>query len=220
MRNGGESVVKPGENLVISGAWIVGIGTVVSALGQTKQTVTNSEKGKDLVVKGNAIEALGNSLQAIGRTKLLEDGRDLHEVFSILGCWLQAGGNSTNSVGVDMQIRDSEEMGLRLNSLGSGVQSLGAVFEITGVAAARLSSTSSLEIVGTGLIALGSLLDSIGEIFILKKRKQSGKQLLLIGSWTQVVGAFTSVYTFSLETEKEGTPETERNNPYSYSNKI
>jgi hypothetical protein len=212
-------VVKPGEDLLISGAWIVGIGTVISALGQTKQSLTGSEMGKGLVVKGNDVEALGNSFQAIGRTKLIEAESDIHEVFSILGCWLQAGGNATNSVGVDMQIRDSEEMGLRINSLGSGVQSLGAVFEVTGVAAAELTLTSSLEILGTGLIAVGSLLDSIGEIFILKKRNQSGKQLLLLGSWTQVVGAFTSIYALSLETETVLTRETVRSKPYSSSNK-
>lgn len=211
-------MVTKGEDLLISGAWIVGVGTVVSALGQTKQSLTSNDMGKYLVLKGNAIESLGNSFQAIGRTKLSQADKEIPEVYAILGCWLQASGNATNAVGVEMQIEDSEQLGLRINSLGSGVHTLGAVFEALGAATAEFSLTMSLEIAGTGLIALGSLLDSIGEIFILNKMDLSGEQLLLIGSWTQVIGAFTSIYALSKETETALTPEPLIDNPYSYSN--
>lgn len=76
-----------GDDLLISAAWLLGIGTLVGAIGQTRQTLTSTNLGKDLILKGNGIEAVANSLQAIGRSKMLnpENERSESTSYSAIG---------------------------------------------------------------------------------------------------------------------------------------
>ncbi|MGE7907305.1 DUF6944 family repetitive protein [Peribacillus sp. NPDC094092] len=213
-------MITHGEDLLISGAWLLGISTLVGAIGQTQQTLTSTNLGKDLVLKGNGIEAVGNSLQAIGRSKMLNPENERVETYFIFGAWLEAIGNAANVVGIDMQLSGSVEEGTRTDAIGSGIQGLGAAFEAFGASLTEETLSRSYEIKGNGLIAAGSFLESIGNIFILNEKQRMGEQILLLGSWTQVFGAFILIDAFSLGPEPE-QPEKGRgghNGQYSYAN--
>ncbi|MDM5360818.1 hypothetical protein [Peribacillus sp. ACCC06369] len=213
-------MITHGDDLLISGAWLLGLGTLVGAIGQTRQTLTGTNLGKDLVLKGNVIEAVGNSLQAIGRTKMLNSENERSETYFIFGGWLEAAGNTANAVGIDIQLSGSEEEGTRTDALGSGIQGLGAAFEAFGASLTEATFSRSLEIKGNGLIAAGSFLESIGNIFILNEKRRMGEQILLLGSWTQVIGAFILIDALSIgpEPEQPEKGKDEHNGHYSYAN--
>ncbi|QFF98444.1 hypothetical protein PB01_06165 [Psychrobacillus glaciei] len=204
---------KHGEELIFSGAWVIVIGTIISAIGQTKETTTGTPKGAKLVAQGNAIEAFGNSLQALGNTELFLEEKEPFRMDNIIGCWLQAGGNSTNTVATEIEIHSSEEEGLRLNAVGSGVQGLGAVYEAVGAVAGK-SPTKNLEATGNSLVALGAFLDAAGNISILNKLDISGETLELIGSWTQVIGACTELIALAIASNIELTQQKSYSYPY------
>jgi len=185
-------VKKHGEELIYSGAWVIAIGTVIAAVGQTKETATGSLKGARLVTQGNVVGALGNSLQALGYTDLFMEDKEQFRVDDIIGAWLQTGGNSTIAVATEMKIHGSEEEGARINAVGSGVLGLGAVYEAIGAAEGN-SPTKNLEVTGNSLIALGAFLDSAGNISSLNKLEASAEILELIGIWVQVIGTFTNL---------------------------
>lgn len=211
-----------GEDLLISGAWLLGVGTLIDTIGQTQQTFTHSTLGKDLTIKGNGIEAFGNSLQAIGRTKLLKSERELSQIYAVFGAWLEAAGNTTNSVGVSIDINGAEEEGIKIDTLGSGVQGLGAAFEAIGASLEEDSSYRTLAITGNSFISLGSFLGAIGNIFVINENDEMGEPILLVGSWIQVIGAFILVNAITLEVEHMGHAEKPKNkngDSYAYSYK-
>ncbi|RDW18752.1 hypothetical protein CWR48_10565 [Oceanobacillus arenosus] len=189
-------MVDYGEELQISGIWIIGLGAIVAALGHTEQTLTGTGLGKDFIIKGNVIEAIGNSLQAIGVEKEVQSKGEISEIYTIIGCWLEASGNATTAVGLADE-RIPEDEGIKLSALGSGVLSLGAAFETLGAVYSKDSLSRSLEIVGNSFIALGALLESIGSVFTLNTKKDIGEKLSLVGSWTQVLGGIILIYAFT-----------------------
>lgn len=195
---------KHGEELIYTGAWVVLIGTVITAVGQTKVTTNGSTKGSKLVAQGNAIEAFGNSIQALGNEKLFLEERESSQIATITGAWLQAVGNVTNTVATEIEINTSKEEGLRLNAIGSGIQGVGAVYEAVGAAEGN-SPTKNLEVTGSSLLALGSFLDATESVFVINKLDTSGKRLAFIGSWTQVIGAYTEVIAFTIAKNIETT---------------
>ena len=103
-----DTLKQHGEELVYSGAWIVTIGTVISAIGQTNKTFTESQMGSNLIANGNAIEAVGNSMQAIGNTEVFSEERESYLIDMIFGAWLQAAGNVTNTVATNLEINTTE----------------------------------------------------------------------------------------------------------------
>ena len=210
-----------GEDLLISGAWLLGIGSLIDTIGQTQQTFTHSDLGKDLIIKGNGIEALGNTLQAIGRTRLLKPERELSQLYTIFGNWLEAAGNTTNSVGVSIDINGAEEEGIKIDTLGSGVQGLGAAFEAIGASLEEVSSYRTLAITGNSFISLGSFLGAIGNIYVINEKNVIGEQILLVGSWIQFIGSLILINAITLEVENMEQTEKNENGdsyPYSYKN--
>ncbi|WP_285769285.1 hypothetical protein [Peribacillus sp. SI8-4] len=210
-------MITHGDDLLITGAWLLGIGTLTGAIGQTRQTLTGTNLGKDLVLKGNGIEALGNSLQAIGRTKTADRENEISETYFIIGAWLEAAGNAANVVGIDMQLNGADEEGTKTDALGSGIQGLGAAFEAFGAFLSENSISRSLELKGNALIAAGSFFESIGNIFILNEKRRIGEHILLLGSWAQVAGAFILIDAFSYHSEHGQQMEGEEPLPRQYS---
>lgn len=194
-------MVIRGEDLLMTGGWALLIGSIIDTIGQTQQSLTDTDLGKDLIIKGNGIEAFGNSLQAIGRTNLLSPESAQAEIYTILGCWMEAGGNITNSIGVDIEMNISEEEGTKIDGLGSGVQATGAAFEALGSYLSKDSSYRSLSITGNSFISLGSLLSSIGNSLILNDKTEFGERILLIGSWIQLLGSIILIQAITLEVE-------------------
>jgi hypothetical protein len=212
-----------GEDLLISGTWLLVVGSLIDTIGQTQQTFTHSDLGKDLIIKGNGIEACGNSLQAIGRTKLLTSERELPQIYTIFGNWIEAAGNTTNSVGVSIDMNGAEGDGIKLDTLGSGVQGLGAAFEAIAAALEEDSSYRTLAITGNSFVSLGSFLGAIGNIYVIKEKNVIGDQILLVGSWIQFIGALILINAITQEVEHMEHGENPKNQtgdsyPYSYNN--
>jgi hypothetical protein len=212
-----------GEDLLISGTWLLVVGSLIDTIGQTQQTFTHSDLGKDLIIKGNGIEAIGNTLQAIGRSKLLNSERELSQLYTIVGNWLEGVGNTTNSVGVSIDMNGAEEEGIIIDTLGSGVQGLGAAFEAIGASLEEDSSYRTLAITGNSFISLGSFLGAIGNIYVINEKNVIGEHIILVGSWIQVIGSFILIHAITLEVESmehEENPKNEKTDsyPYSYQN--
>ncbi|MEH6943059.1 DUF6944 family repetitive protein [Bacillus sp. JJ722] len=206
------------ENLELSGGWFILAGTIIVAIGESKVFIQDMEEGKNGVVIGSAVEALGNTLQAIGIAKVYEVEPLPPYLTASAGCWLQAGGNATNAVATEIEIQGEEEEGERLNALGSGVQSYGAYIEAVGNRALPPFIMQETLITGNILIAIGSALDAIGQIFLLQEKEEAGGLLLVSGAWIQVLGAALEVYAISIHNsvavfEERSKEESER---YSY----
>ncbi|MFS0782641.1 DUF6944 family repetitive protein [Bacillus sp. 1P06AnD] len=186
-----------GEDLLYAGAWFLVAGTSITAAGETKVFLFQSEEGLPAVAIGNAVEAVGNAIQAIGREKLAAakpyfPGRKI----ATAGCWLQAGGNVANTVATNIEIEaneqedeEAEDASYQLNALGSGVQAVGAAFESYGSAIEPLFVGQGLEVSGNALISLGSALDAIGNLFLLKDQDNQAGILLFLGAWIEVIGS-------------------------------
>ncbi|MBM7702781.1 DUF6944 family repetitive protein [Metabacillus iocasae] len=186
------------EEIILSGALLLALGTVIAAIGQTRDTFFNDEKGRVLVVEGNSVEAVGNAVQAIGRTKQFEKERFQPDLYTIAGCWIQAVGNTTNAFATNLEIQENEEEGIPLNALGSGVQSVGAAFEVVGLSA-RPTRRGRIEVLGNELIAVGSAIESSGHVSRINEQEETGKILLFVGGWVIVTGAFIELYGFSID---------------------
>lgn len=210
-----DTVKQYGEELVYSGAWIVTIGAIISAVGQTNKTFTESQMGADLIAKGNAIEAFGNSLQAIGYTAVFSEERESYLLDVIFGAWLQAAGNVTNTVATNIEINTGDEGAIGLNAVGSGIQGLGATYEAVGAIQGH-SPVKSLEVTGNSLFALGAFLDAAGLLFSKKNLNRTGDRLSFIGSWTQVIGGITVVIALKTASEINLTEQQEKQQEYYY----
>ncbi|WP_391121017.1 DUF6944 family repetitive protein [Psychrobacillus sp. L3] len=197
---------KHGEELIYAGAWVLVIGTTISALGQTKEIAMGNPNGSKWVAQGNAIQAIGNGLQGQGNIELFLEEKESFQMDNIIGAWLLVGGNITDIVATEIEIHTSKEVGLRLNALGSGFQGLGAAYEAVG-AAEGISPTKNLEVTGNSLFALGAFLDAAGSVFVLNKMDTPGERLSLIGSWVQVVGACVEVFALSITSDTNITPQ-------------
>lgn len=197
-----------GEELVITGAWFLLFGTLTSAVGVTIKHHIGTNFGKKLFSKGNAIEAFGNSIQSVGREKLIksesESEENNHLTTILLGSWIQAAGNATNTLATELEISGSIEQGERLNALGSVIQSIGASFEAKG-ATHEEGVLVKFEVFGNELIAIGALIDGIGNVALLNQQDTIGEQLLFFGSWVQVLGSILIVIavTNTIEPQEE-----------------
>ena len=168
--NGGENHEETRRGTHLFGIMDYSYGYGYRRLGITQESMTKEEQGKELVAKGSAIEAFGNIIQALGNTALFLDEKRQSNIQTIIGCWLQAGGNSTIAIGTEIEIHQSEDEGLRLNAIGSGVQSLGAAFQASGAAEAELSITRSLEVASENLTTLGAYWNQLVVFFRYAKR--------------------------------------------------
>ena len=182
------------EELLLSGAIIVSVGTLSTAFGQTNVTLTSSEQWKSFIVKGNGIEAFGNSLQGIARSKESIPNQ-WNRFMSIAGSWFQAGGNVTNSVGTTIELVNGVKEGRQLNIIGSGIQSVGAFLEGNALLNQRtdLSTQIETEALGYTIISFGALLDTIGFLWVLSGNEGIGNNILLVASWTQAIGAIVVI---------------------------
>ena len=219
---------QQGDELLIAGTWILTIGTVISAAGQTRLVATGDLSGKESTVIGNSVEGFGNVLQAVGRGKIDAADPSFPGKLAEVGCWLQAGGNVTNAVGIQQEIigergeqqfgegeegnsggdteensnsifEQIEEQGSKINALGSTVQAGGAILEAYGIANMKPSFSTSYEVIGNTIIGFGSAIDAIGTIYILQDQEKLGNWIELAGAYIQVVGSAIELYGVTVE---------------------
>ncbi|WP_425589664.1 DUF6944 family repetitive protein [Guptibacillus hwajinpoensis] len=190
----GDSIILIGAWIQVLGAGIVSIGNTLVAMGEEGELI--DEVGGDLYAIGNAIEATGDSLQAIGRTNL--SGGKQEEMLGILGSWLQAAGNASNVVGGAQAISLDENEGLTIDIIGGLVQTIGAGFEAQG---SSLSQSAYARLITTGLTiqTYALSIETIGLLFIKRKRIKLGEKILALGSYAQTAGTIIAAIGYSKE---------------------
>ncbi len=190
----GDSIILIGAWIQVLGAGIVSIGNTLVAMGEKGELI--DEVGGDLYAIGNAIEATGDSLQAIGRTNL--SGGKQEEMLGILGSWLQAAGNASNVVGGAQAISLDEDEGLTIDIIGGVVQTIGAGFEAQG---SSLSQSAYARLITTGLTiqTYALSIETIGLLFIKRKRIKLGEKILALGSYAQTAGTIIAAIGYSKE---------------------
>lgn len=190
----GDSIILIGAWIQVLGAGIVSIGNTLVAMGEEGELI--DEVGGDLYAIGNAIEATGDSLQAIGRTNL--SGGKQEEMLGILGSWLQAAGNASNVVGGAQAISLDENEGLTIDIIGGLVQTIGAGFEAQG---SSLSQSAYARLITTGLTiqTYALSIETIGLLFIKRKRIKLGEKILALGSYAQTAGTIITAIGYSKE---------------------
>lgn len=220
---------QQGEDLLLAGAWVLTIGTIISAVGQTRLVTAGDLSGKESVVVGNSVEAFGNALQGVGRGKINVADPSLPGKIAEAGCWLQAGGNVTNAVGIQQEIngelaeeelRDAgeeneflesvQDNGEQINALGSVVQTGGALLEAYGVANMKPSISTPYEVVGNTIIAFGSAVDAIGSVYILQDQEETGEWIELAGAYIQAIGSAIELYGVTIGSMVPKEEENER----------
>jgi hypothetical protein len=189
-----DSIILIGAWIQVLGAGIVSIGNTLVAMGEKGEIV--DEVGGDLYAIGNAIEATGDSLQAIGRTNLSFGKQE--EMLGILGSWLQAAGNASNVVGGAQALSLDEDDGLTIDIIGGVVQSIGAGFEAQG---SSLSQSAYARLITTGLTiqTYAVSVETIGLLFIKRKRIKLGEKILALGSYAQTAGTILAAIGYSKE---------------------
>ncbi|WP_420541717.1 DUF6944 family repetitive protein [Guptibacillus spartinae] len=190
-----------GDLIVLTGAWIQALGAGVASIGDTivaieeKGTVAE-DVGGDLYVIGNAIEATGNALQAVGRESLAEN--TLEQSLGVLGSWLQAAGNLSNVIGGAQALSLDEEEGLTIDIIGDVIQTIGAGFEAQG---SSLSDSPYAVTITTGqtIQTYALAIETIGLLYIKKKRIRLGEQILALGSYGQTAGSLLEAIAYTKE---------------------
>ncbi len=190
----GDSIILIGAWIQVLGAGIVSIGNTLVAMAEKGELI--DEVGGDLYAIGNAIEATGDSLQAIGRTNLSVGKQE--EMLGILGSWLQTAGNASNVVGGAQAISLDEDEGLTIDIIGGVVQTIGAGFEAQG---SSLSQSAYARLITTGLTiqTYALSIETIGLLFIKRKRIQLGEKILALGSYAQTAGTIIAAIGYSKE---------------------
>ena len=187
--------------IILSGAWIQAIGAGIASIGDTivaieeKGTIAE-DVGGDLYVIGNAIEATGNSLQWVGRSKIPGDSQE--KTLGIMGSWLQAAGNISNVIGGSQALSLDEEEGLNIDIIGDIIQTIGAGIEAEG---SSLSQSAYAKLIANGqLIQTYALsIETIGLLYIKKKRVRLGEQILAMGSYAQTAGSLLEAIGYTKE---------------------
>ncbi|MYL64116.1 hypothetical protein GLW07_12210 [Bacillus hwajinpoensis] len=188
------SIILIGAWIQVLGAGIVSIGNTLVALEEKGELI--DEVGGDLYAIGNAIEATGDSLQAIGRTNLSSGKQE--EMLGVLGSWLQAAGNASNVLGGSQALSLDEDEGLSIDIIGGVVQTIGAGFEAQG---SSLSKSAYASLITTGLTiqTYALSIETIGLLFIKRKRIKLGEKILALGSYAQTAGAIIAAIGYSKE---------------------
>ena len=88
------------DELLVGGAVLISIGTIITALSLTRVFITRSPQGAEGLVIGNSIESVGNVLQVLGKERLYSIEPIEPRRTGILGSWLQAIGNAGNAIAI------------------------------------------------------------------------------------------------------------------------
>ncbi|MCM3092785.1 MULTISPECIES: DUF6944 family repetitive protein [unclassified Cytobacillus] len=180
-----------GDELLTIGAYLLVVGTFISAVGETIDPDQNN-LNKKLIRDGNGVQAVGNSFQGFGRIHLAEGNEDT-DLYGIIGSFTQAGGNSINTAANNIEIQNPSVSVSGFNALGSTIQSVGAALEAEAVEYGENQFLSSLEALGYSLISVAAVLDAIG-ILIEDEESIQKRVLLAAGGWLEFIGAVIGAY--------------------------
>lgn len=171
------------EVKAVFGSWVQAIGTILSAIGSTPIKELRKELLESLNLIGNVMQGTGNALiadtietetldkignqiQAIGNSTvitgiLIDFKNDVKQILDIDGNWIQALGGSVSladAFGGERSISALYSIyGNLLQVIGNSLQSISGMKELQGKEAAGLN------IVGSWIQAVGSVISAIGQ---------------------------------------------------------
>jgi hypothetical protein len=163
---------------LVTGAWLEAIGTIISALAETRELVGITEFN-------NRIVAVGEGLQAVG--SMLIGTVETDDPLNFAGNWIDGAGAAGSSMASYLKYLEPEnrEANIRLEILGDSFQSMGASISAL---ADHLAGEEVLAL-GNAAQGLGAGLEAIGANYRLKDRREEGQSLITIGAIIQAFGA-------------------------------
>jgi hypothetical protein len=176
----------------ILGSWIAAIGTISSAIGSTPSHFINSDLRNNLDLWGNVLQATGNALEADGQgavslEKLGNEIQSIGNVTVISGLIsnfekeieqkLIISGNLIQALGGLVSLADELEdttasgqlyniIGNLLQSIGNSLQAIAGTYELENEQKGYKihENPESLEVSGSWIQAIGSVISLIGQI--------------------------------------------------------
>lgn len=217
------------DELLITGAILVLIGSLTTALSITNIFLTRSQQGGEGVVLGHGIESIGNTFHVAGKEKQLSYEPIEPRFTGMIGSATQALANMGIAVTIqkglsvglfnmsDMEDMNGEENGtngragesavdeeqlrriLILYAILSVIQSFGAYTEGYSISRVPLFETQQLEASGDYITALGAAIE-VGAISLeLQEAELLGIFLAVIASWVQFVGSSIGFYSLTTQ---------------------
>ncbi|MFS0658229.1 hypothetical protein AB1L07_05245 [Niallia alba] len=210
-----DSLMIDKEDLLIIGSYLLVTGTFLSAVGESSIDAddrVNIRRIRD----GNFIQAIANSFHGVGRTLRYEKEEELVSRLEIIGAYVQVGGNSLNYAAANASIPNPTPLNpevVKLDALGSVVQSIGAAIEVAGVVFEENGSLYENKAFGNLLISIGTLIDAIA-IITPEEKEKPRRILLATGGWIEFTGSVIEAYAIIQNiNEKKATK-----NKYNYRN--
>ena len=153
----------------IAGNWIVAIGTLVSAIGNTPSTIFTQQTLDDFVVIGSILEAGGSALVSETEDTLLYT----------VGDQLQAIGNLAIVAAI---LSENEQSRQLLEKQGNLLQvvGLGLVINTDG----KLTLLQTIANTGNIIQLIGNAIEAFAD-----SETKEGEVMGAVGAWVQVVGA-------------------------------
>ncbi|WP_416151773.1 DUF6944 family repetitive protein [Salipaludibacillus sp. HK11] len=172
----------------VSGAWIVAIGTLISAFGATRELVGLNDIN-------NRIATIGEGMQAVGAMLIGTVATESSLEFA--GNWIDGIGAGTSSFATYLQDTSEEtgEGGIRLEVLGNLFQSMGASLS----ALSNYNEGEPIYFKANVLQALGAGLEAIGALYELNEKAVQGQPITAIGAILQASGANLNVVYITKE---------------------
>ena len=154
----------------IVGNWIVAVGTLLSAIGNTPSTIFTQQTLNDFNVIGHILEAGGIAIVSETEDTLLYT----------VGDQLQAIGNLTVVVGI---LSENEQTAQLLEKQGNLIQvvGLGLVINTEG----KLTLLQTLYNTGIIIQLIGNAIEAIANT-----ETNEGKLMRAVGAWIKAIGAF------------------------------
>ncbi|MBO0994532.1 DUF6944 family repetitive protein [Bacillus sp. SD088] len=168
----------------IIGYFLLTIGTIQSAIGNTPQLHLSEKQSYQLRLIGNVLQASGSALAADGQGSV-----SLEKI----GDEIQETGNSTVFTGMLLYGYSEEETEQRVVIAGTWMQALGS---FVGLADEFFDSTEAgraENIVGNLLQGIGNSLQAISTIQELHGNNSEQGQIGTVGSWIQTTGSVISL---------------------------
>ncbi|SDB83928.1 DUF6944 family repetitive protein [Shouchella lonarensis] len=185
------------NGVLMTGAWIVAIGTIVSAGADIRELESSSPINARKMAVGEALQAFGAMLIGTVPTD---------SMMEFYGTWIDGAGAATSSYSAYLQSIDPENSTRysRIEVVGDTLQSLGASM---GAIAAYEEGDPAF--VGDTFQSVGAGLEAIGAVLEIKERERQGLLIGTVGAIFQMLGANLNAILITTEDSEEVYEEVE-----------
>ncbi|MGM9951565.1 MAG: DUF6944 family repetitive protein [Lysinibacillus sp.] len=158
-------------------AWLIAVGTVLSAIGSTPSDVLSESALEDLDLIGSVLQAVGSGIIPADADYLEKAGGQIETVGDLLT--------------VQSFFVEDERASELLNAQGNLIQAVG-----TGLAL----NLEANQTVNEALFTIGEILQIIGNAYIAYSinyppNSEKSQEFITVGSWIEAIGAVLSALT-------------------------